>query len=144
MVQISSAFDGGNIEVVDASDPGNIRLNIGVDAGGEHMQWFCFQLANARGRRCRIEIGNAGEVSYPDGFHDYQAVCSADGEHWVRVPTAFDGKRLVISHEPPAIKSFTPISPRTASSATRRWSGAQWPATGSAPRSCATRPTAGP
>lgn len=106
MVQISSAFDGGNIEVVDASDPGNIRLNIGVDAGGEHMQWFCFQLANARGRRCRIEIGNAGEVSYPDGFHDYQAVCSADGEHWVRVPTAFDGKRLVISHEPPADQVF--------------------------------------
>ncbi|MDT8439353.1 MAG: M14-type cytosolic carboxypeptidase [Wenzhouxiangellaceae bacterium] len=100
MIQISSAFDGGNIEVIDASDPTAIRLRIRPDAGGEHMQWFSFQLANARGTACRLVIENAGEVSYPDGFVDYQAVASTDGERWLRVATAFDGRELVITHTP--------------------------------------------
>jgi len=102
MIRISSQFDGGNIEVTNASDPSDIRLNIRRDAGGEHGQWFLFELANARGKECRITIENAGEMSYPEGFHDYSAVVTEDGESWFRVPTAFDGKRLVISHTPEA------------------------------------------
>jgi murein tripeptide amidase MpaA len=31
---------------------------------------------------------------------DYRAVASYDHRHWFRVPTEFDGQRLVISHMP--------------------------------------------
>lgn len=100
MITISTQFDSGNIEVLDADDPADIRLKIRRDAGGEHAQWFHFQLSGARGRECRMTIENAGEMSYPEGFNDYHAVASTDGLYWFRVPTAFDGDELVISHEP--------------------------------------------
>lgn len=106
MIQISSRFDAGNIEVVKAEDVSDIRLRIRRDVGDEHAQWFYFQLSNAAGKRCTMTLENAGEMSYPDGFRDYHAVASIDGETWFRVPTAFDGKELVISHEPPADQVF--------------------------------------
>lgn len=99
-MQILSTFDSGNIEVVDADNHENIRLKIRLDAGGEHMQWFHFQLAGARGKACRMTIENAGKVSYPDGFRDYRAVASTDRVNWFRVPTRFDGQQLVIEHTP--------------------------------------------
>ncbi|MDT8410362.1 MAG: M14-type cytosolic carboxypeptidase [Wenzhouxiangellaceae bacterium] len=99
-IEISSRFDAGNIEVLQADDPSDIRVKIRRDVGDVHAQWFYFQLSNARDRLCRIVVENAGEMSYPDGFHDYQVVASVDGEHWFRVPTAFDGDQLVISHTP--------------------------------------------
>lgn len=99
-MQIHSNFDSGNIEVIDAASPANIRLRIRPDAGGEHLQWFHFQLSGVRGQTCRMTLENAGEVSYPDGFENYQAVASTDGEHWFRVPTSFDGQHLVIEHVP--------------------------------------------
>ena len=104
-IQISSQFDAGNIEVIEADDASDIRLKIKRDAGDEHAQWFYFQLSNAAGG-CTMTIANAGEMSYPDGFRDYQAVASIDGEQWFRVPTAFDGNELVISHEPPTDQVF--------------------------------------
>ena len=41
------------------------------------------------GQDCAFTSANAGEVSYPVGFEDYQAVASVDQEHWFRVPTEF-------------------------------------------------------
>ncbi len=99
-IQIFSHFDGGNIEVIRAGGPDDIELRIRHDAGDEHLQWFYFQVCNAAGKDCAFAIANAGEVSYPVGFKDYQAVASIDQEHWFRVPTEFDGKRLVIRHQP--------------------------------------------
>ncbi|MEN1727795.1 MAG: M14-type cytosolic carboxypeptidase [Pseudomonadota bacterium] len=101
-IQIFSHFDGGNIDVIDASDPSAIKLSITPDAGDEHLQWFHFQVCNAREQACVFSIENAGQVSYPPGFEGYQAVCSVDQEHWFRVPTEFDGQTLTIRHSPPA------------------------------------------
>ncbi|TVQ28143.1 MAG: hypothetical protein EA370_16980 [Wenzhouxiangella sp.] len=101
-MQICSHFDGGNIEVVRAERAEDIALKIRHDAGDEHLQWFYFQLCDARDTDCVMAIENAGEVSYPDGFEGYQAVASVDQIHWFRVPTEFDGKRLVIRHRPEA------------------------------------------
>ncbi|MBB6088621.1 M14 family metallopeptidase [Wenzhouxiangella marina] len=101
-INIFSHFDGGNIEVIKAERADDIQLHIRPDAGGEHMQWFHFQVCDAAGQDCVFTLDNAGEVSYPEGFKDYQAVCSVDQEHWFRVPTEFDGKRLIIRHAPPA------------------------------------------
>jgi murein tripeptide amidase MpaA len=99
-IQVFSHFDGGNIDVVKAEQADGIELRIKRDVGDEHMQWFCFQLCDGRDTDCVMSIVNAGEVSYTDGFQDYQAVASVDQEHWFRVPTEFDGKRLVIRHRP--------------------------------------------
>lgn len=99
-MHIHSNFDSGNIKVLEANSPDNIRLKIRPDAGDEHMQWFFFQVSGARDTDCRMTIENAGEVSYVDGFKDYQAVASTDRINWFRVPTSFDGQRLMIEHRP--------------------------------------------
>ncbi len=101
-IHVFSHFDGGNIKVISADKADDIHLEIRHDAGDEHLQWFFFQLCNARDIDCVMSIDNAGKVSYPGGFKDYQAVASTDGEHWYRVPTEFDGERLVISDNPDA------------------------------------------
>ncbi|WP_376696955.1 M14 family metallopeptidase [Wenzhouxiangella sp. EGI_FJ10305] len=99
-MHIHSNFDSGNIEVLESESPDNIRLKIRPDAGGEHMQWFHFQLSGARDTHCRMIIENAGDVSYVDGFENYEAVASTDRINWFRVPTEFDGEKLVIKHTP--------------------------------------------
>lgn len=98
--RVSAAFDGGNILVEDDRDPGNIRLRIRADNASSHLQWFYFRLAGAAGTDCRLHLLNAGEAAYPKGFENYQAFASYDREDWFRVPTAFDGRVLTISHRP--------------------------------------------
>jgi murein tripeptide amidase MpaA len=100
MISISSAFDSGNIEVVAADDPGDIRVNIRKDTASDFFQWFHFRLTGARGQDCTIKIVNAGDASYAKGFQDYQACASYDCEDWFRVPTTYDDKVLTISHAP--------------------------------------------
>jgi hypothetical protein len=53
-ISITSAFDGGNIQVVHAADPNAVQLRIKPDPfcekdGRQHFQWFHFQLSG-RGR----------------------------------------------------------------------------------------------
>jgi len=95
---ISSQFDGGNIECIDSSDPGNIQLNIRADNQSDFYQWFCFRAANVRDLDCRYVIGNASAAAYPRGWNGYRAVASYDREFWFRVKTSFDGENLVIEH----------------------------------------------
>lgn len=97
---INSRFDAGNIETLDASRADDIRLRIRCDVGGEHMQWFYFQVLDARETPCRFQIENAGQVSYPKAFENYQAVASYDRDLWFRVPTSYDGQTLTIDHTP--------------------------------------------
>ena len=99
-MHISSNFDGGNITCLDAGDPADIRLEIDKDAGADFYQWFYFRLTGARGRDCTLKIVNAGGASYTKGWQDYRAVASYDRDDWFRVPTAFDGTTLTISHRP--------------------------------------------
>ena len=61
---ISDSFDGGNIDVVDASDPRNIQLNIKPDNASDFFQWFYFRLEGQVGQRCRINIMNAGQAAF--------------------------------------------------------------------------------
>lgn len=103
MPQISSAFDGGNIEIVDASDASDIRLRIRKDDKADFYQWFYFRVSGIGGRPLRMTIENAGGSSYPKGWADYKAVASTDGRSWRRVPfTSCDGTSLVIEHAPGA------------------------------------------
>ncbi len=99
-MQICSQFDSGNIEVIDATDPGNLQLRIRKDNASDFLQWFHFRLTGARGRYCVLNMVNGHEATYPDGYRDYWAVASYDRQHWFRVPTDFDGRVLAIRHTP--------------------------------------------
>jgi len=99
-MQICSQFDSGNIEVIDATDPGNLQLRIRKDNASDFLQWFHFRLTGARGRCCVLNMVNGHEATYPDGYRDYWAVASYDRQHWFRVPTDFDGRVLAIRHTP--------------------------------------------
>lgn len=101
-LHLSSTFDSGNIEVLDASDPGAVRLRIRDDVGGEHRQWFHFRVAGARGQDLVLRIENAGQCSYPKGWEGYQACSSVDREGWARVETEYEDGVLVIRDTPEA------------------------------------------
>jgi murein tripeptide amidase MpaA len=97
---INSCFDGGNIEVLDAANPADVKLAIRPDSAAEFLQWFYFRVGDVRGVPLKIAITNASKTSYPAGWKDYQAVASYDGEDWFRVPTSYDESELAITLTP--------------------------------------------
>ena len=99
-IKISQNFDSGAIDVVSATSAGAIDLNLRKDSHADIHQWFHFRLQGARGQACTMRFLNAGQATYPAGYEDYQAVASYDSENWFRVPTAFDGQVMTISHTP--------------------------------------------
>lgn len=101
-MQISSAFDSGNIVVVNADDPNAIELEIRPDAGEDHFQWFHFRVSGAKGRALTMKITNARRASYPEGWKDYRACASYDRDEWFRVPARYEAGELIIAHTPDA------------------------------------------
>jgi murein tripeptide amidase MpaA len=102
-MHIDSAFDGGNIEVLDASDPANVRLAIRPDNYSRYFQWFAFRLTGARGKACTLKIENAGGAAYLQGWRNgYRAAASSDRITWRRLDTSYDGKALTIRVTPDA------------------------------------------
>jgi murein tripeptide amidase MpaA len=99
-IKISQSFDSGAIEVVSADSFDAILLNLRKDSHAEIRQWFHFRLQGARGQACTLRLLNAGQATYVQGFDGYQALASYDTENWFRVPTAFDGQVMTISHTP--------------------------------------------
>jgi murein tripeptide amidase MpaA len=98
LLQISSAFDSGAIDVVSAERADDIRVAIRADSHADFRQWFHFRVQGARGKRCRIRFVNAGACTYVDGWRGYRAVASYDRRHWFRVATAFDGNEMALEH----------------------------------------------
>lgn len=99
-MQISSNFDSGNIKILRAEDPADIQLEINKDNGSDFYQWFHFKLHNNERVEHVLNITNAGQSAYVEGWDGYQAVASYDREHWFRVPTEFDGQNLKITFMP--------------------------------------------
>ena len=99
-IKISSQFDAGAIEIVATAHPAQIQLNLRKDSHADFMQWFYFRLQGGRDQVCSIQILNAGQATYPDGWENYRAVASYDREEWFRVDTEFDGQVLTINHTP--------------------------------------------
>ncbi|HJV85740.1 MAG TPA: M14-type cytosolic carboxypeptidase [Noviherbaspirillum sp.] len=99
-IKISDQFDAGAIEVVDASNPEAITLNIRKDSQANFLQWFHFRLQGARDQPCTMRFLNAGNAAFPQGWSDYRAVASYDRKHWFRVPTSYDGNVLTVTHTP--------------------------------------------
>ena len=99
-IKISSQFDAGAIEVVNATSANAIDLNIRKDSHADIIQWFYFRLQGAQGEPCTIRFLNAGQAAYPAGWEGYQAMASYDRVNWFRVPTSYDGKVMTIEHTP--------------------------------------------
>ncbi|MBN8431947.1 hypothetical protein JF535_13920 [Microbulbifer salipaludis] len=112
-MHISSAFDSGNIKVIDKnSSP--IELAIRIDNQSDFYQWFHFRLEGEVGKEYALRIGNAGKAAYPEGWENYRLCASYDRHHWFRIDTQYDGKTLdfSVSLEQPAIylAYFAPYS----------------------------------
>ena len=99
-MEISAAFDSGNIEVLGLDEQGAMRLALRRDVGDEHMQWFHFRVSGARDQDCVLRIVNASSASYPVAWMGYRACTSADRRTWTRVDTRYEGGELVIRHRP--------------------------------------------
>ncbi|MEO7564252.1 MAG: M14-type cytosolic carboxypeptidase [Sphingomicrobium sp.] len=83
-LNISSAFDAGNIRVV--SQKGMTGdLEIVTDHLSDFYQWFYFRVSGAAGKEVTLRITNCAKAAYPDGWLDYKACLSLDREEWVRI-----------------------------------------------------------
>ena len=100
MLKISTQFDGGNIEIVDISDPANIQLKLPKDNAAEFRQWFYFRVQGVAYQNLGINFINVKESAYPEGWEDYAAMCSYDRLNWFRVPTDYENGILSINHTP--------------------------------------------
>lgn len=99
-LNITCAFDGGNILVRDAAKADNIRLAIRPDNASDFFQWFYFRLSGAKNTACRMIVENAKDAAFIGGWEGYNACASYDRETWFRVDTAYENDQLVISHTP--------------------------------------------
>ena len=105
VLEIDSAFDCGNIEVVSVA--GNIAdLAIRPDSNGPWFQWFYFRVRGGAGRDLALRIVNAGHSAYPDGWHGYKACVSADNANWTRADTGFAEGVLEIRHRPATAETW--------------------------------------
>lgn len=94
-MQISSNFDSGNIEVIDASNPKQVLLAIRPDLNSAHFQWFHFKVEDVQpGQRYGFRLSNAGQSSYKNAWSGYHAVASYDQVNWFRVPSRFEDGAL--------------------------------------------------
>lgn len=103
---VSSAFDSGNIEVVDCSTPSDIQLKIHPEPFCEydkksHFQWFYFRVSGVRGQDLTVRITNAGKSSFPEAWPGYNCCASYDSKFWFRTPTTYETEKgeLIISHQ---------------------------------------------
>ncbi|MFT5808598.1 MAG: murein tripeptide amidase MpaA [Moritella dasanensis] len=95
-MRITANFDAGNIEVINLDDKNDIQLAIRPDVGEEFFQWFNFRVEGVVGEQYTLNILNAGEAAYLEGWENYQAVASYDRQHWFRIPTFYKNGKLTI------------------------------------------------
>jgi len=98
-VQISSAFDGGNIRVA-AVQGSRIDLEIVPDNQSDFYQWFYFRLTGAGGTPVELRLLNCAGAAYPLGWQDYRACVSYDREEWERVPARYEDGILTLALTP--------------------------------------------
>ncbi|MEW9796713.1 M14 family metallopeptidase [Alteromonas sp. CYL-A6] len=96
-MHISSQFDSGNIDVVEANSADNIVLRIHKDNQSDFYQWFHFRLVGEVFETHTLTITDLEKSAYPDGWKGYHVLASYDRENWFRVPSSFDGNNLTFS-----------------------------------------------
>ncbi|VWX52944.1 M14-type cytosolic carboxypeptidase [Novosphingobium sp. 9U] len=89
-IQISSAFDSGNIEVLSIQGD-EARLAIRRDHASDFFQWFHFRVSGARGREVTLRITGLNGSAYPMGWPGYDARVSEDRQFWGIAASTWDG-----------------------------------------------------
>ena len=111
---LSSSFDSGSIEIVDASNPKDIQLNLKKDNASDFFQWFHFSLNGEVGETYKLRLLNAGESSYNKGWIDYDVCTSYNRQDWFRTSSQFvDGElqfEITLSESTVYFSYFTPYS----------------------------------
>ncbi|MGI4855437.1 MAG: M14 family metallopeptidase [Janthinobacterium lividum] len=98
-LHITSRFDSGAIDVVDATRADDVRLRIRADSAADFAQWFHFRVSGARDVAARYTFENAGQSAYPGGWEGYTVAASYDTVNWFRVATThYDGQAMVMHH----------------------------------------------
>jgi murein tripeptide amidase MpaA len=90
-IQITSAFDSGNIEVLSISGS-EAKLAIRKDRQSDFAQWFHFRVSGAKGRELVLRLTGLNSSAYPDGWPGFQACVSEDRQFWGRAETKWDAK----------------------------------------------------
>lgn len=90
-IQITSAFDSGNIEVLSISGS-EATLSIRKDRQSDFLQWFHFRVTGAKGRELVLRLTDMQKSAYPDGWPGYRACVSEDRQFWGRTETEWDAK----------------------------------------------------
>ncbi|SFF94929.1 Murein tripeptide amidase MpaA [Novosphingobium sp. CF614] len=102
-IEISAAFDSGNIEILSIDGP-QARLAIRKDHDSEFFQWFHFRVSGAKGRDLALTITGLGGSAYPMGWRGYHACVSEDRQFWARTGSDWDehrdGGALTIRYRP--------------------------------------------
>ena len=100
-LNVTAAFDAGNIIVDHATDPTDIRLQIRKDTNSDFFQWFHFRMTGAKNTECTFRLTNAANAAYTGGWENYRVVASYDREDWFRVEnTRYENGHLVWTHRP--------------------------------------------
>ncbi|MEJ2408598.1 MAG: M14-type cytosolic carboxypeptidase [Novosphingobium sp.] len=116
-IQISAAFDSGNIEVL-SIDGTTARLAIRRDHDSDFFQWFHFRVSSAKERELTLVITGLNRSAYPLGWSGYNACVSEDRQFWGRAESHWDESRdggaLTIRYKPSGniawFAYFTPYS----------------------------------
>ena len=113
-LNISSAFDAGNIRVVNQKGMA-ADLEIVTDHMSDFYQWFYFRVSGGAGKEVTLNILNCAKAAYPDGWPDYKACLSLDREEWVRIgDTSYaDGvltMKFTTQQDPVWVAYFAPYS----------------------------------
>lgn len=102
-IQITSAFDSGNIEVLSIDGP-QARLAIRPDRESSFLQWFHFRVSGAQGKPLVLRITGLNGSAYPMGWAGYRACVSEDRQFWGRAESSWDesaeGGTLTIHYTP--------------------------------------------
>lgn len=96
-MRIFSNFESGNIRIIQAEHPDDIRLAINPDRHADYAQWFYFRLETTPGVYHQFQLQQLAQSAYPEGWEGYHVVVSYDRQHWFRIPAEFNGDVLRFS-----------------------------------------------
>lgn len=88
-IQITSAFDSGNIEIHSINGT-KAELSIRKDKDSEFFQWFHFRVSCEIGDELELQINGLKDSAYPQGWPNYNACVSEDRDYWGRAASSYD------------------------------------------------------
>lgn len=92
--KINTDFDAGSIIVKNMEDAHNLRFKIRNDTNSHFVQWFYFQLHNAKSQDLTLHLDELDKTAYPDGWDGYNVCASYDNKYWFRIPCTFANNTL--------------------------------------------------